>query len=369
MRKQEQELILCLIDRHNIEVNKNKILELLKLKLNWEYILGFLMYNRVAGIAYKILLECNPHEDEINREFKLNLFLNYSIQLERTKAMNNYLLELSDRLKDLKIGHAFLKGSILATTVYPEGCRISNDIDILVSDENLTEVAEALKSLGYIEGTYDLNTNTVIPATRKEILHCRINFGELMSFIKVVNKPGASMMLVDVNFSLRAFGIGARKEVEMYLSNVNEYKYLDKRITSLSEEYFLAHLCVHFYKEASDIRWISRQRDMTLYKIVDIYEVFNSNNFYIDTNKFLKLVKDYNIFNEVYYTFKIVSDIFPTLKENSLVHNILNTEVKISENIMNLVYDSSNLEYKGFWKMDTIDRLFAANRVENIEEV
>ena len=105
-----------------------------------------------------------------------------------------------------------------------------------------------------------------------------MNFGELMSFIKVVENPGINIILVDVNFSLNAIGIDSQAHVNTYLSNLDRYAVENQTISSLSPEFFLAHLCVHFYKEATDIRWIEKQRDMSLYKILDIYELFMHNS-------------------------------------------------------------------------------------------
>ena len=112
----EQELILNLIDRYGM--NRERVIELLKMGLDWEYVLGFLTYNRVAGIAYHNILECNPYEDDINREFRLNLFLNYNIQSLRTLTFRQHILEIAQALDKENIAYAFLKGAVFYRIQY-----------------------------------------------------------------------------------------------------------------------------------------------------------------------------------------------------------------------------------------------------------
>ncbi|UJF31352.1 nucleotidyltransferase family protein [Paenibacillus hexagrammi] len=88
------------------------------------------------------------------------------------------------------IPHAFLKGSILAHSIYPAGCRISSDIDILLRAEDLTACGHVLKELGFIQGFYDENERIVVPATRREILNHRMNYGEVVPYRKAVQEPG-----------------------------------------------------------------------------------------------------------------------------------------------------------------------------------
>lgn len=359
----ERELILLLIDRHSF--NKKRCLELLDSQLDWEYVLGYLTYNRVAGIAYENILKYNPYEDNINREFRLGLFLVHNIQALRTKVFQKYIIQIEDILNKKDIPHAFLKGAILSNSIYPEGCRISNDVDLLISEDHLKQATHALNDLEFIQGTYDILTNSIIPATRKEILHCRLNFGELMSFIRIVDEPGVNMILVDVNFSLEAHGIDNKEAVNRYLKNLEKYLVIDKEVTSLSREYFLLHLCVHFFKEATDLRWVQKQRDMSLYKIIDIYEVLCSGQLNLSNLK--ELIELEGVQKEVYYTLKITSDIFNSLMDQSFVREFLEKYKSSYTKDMAIVTDVSNPSQIYSLEMSTIDRIFEINRADRIK--
>lgn len=364
----ERELIILLVDRY--KKNKERCLELLNMPLDWEYVLGYLTYNRVAGVAYQTILECNPYEDNINREFRLGLFLIHNIQTQRTESFQKYIVQIGNKLEQYNIPHAFLKGSILANSIYEKGSRISNDIDLLISEEYLDKASKALKEIHFIQGTYDISSNSVIPASRREILHCRMNFGELMSFIRVVDDPGMNMILADVNFSMEADAISQKKSVEKYLSNLSYYSIGENKVLSLEIEYFIAHLCVHFYKEATDLRWIEKQRDMCLYKILDIYEVFNSKAISINYEKLRVLIEEEGIYSEVYYTLKVVANVFDHFEDDVKVKTLLQQcATKVDDEIMYHVRDAKEPMVRYSLKMDMKERIFALDKIKKLERI
>lgn len=73
-------------------------------------------------------------------------------------------MKISEVFKEHNIQNAFLKEAMLALTMYPLGCRASNDIDLLVSFGYITLCGNLLKKLGFIQGVYDIQNNTVNPS-------------------------------------------------------------------------------------------------------------------------------------------------------------------------------------------------------------
>ncbi|MFQ7034186.1 MAG: hypothetical protein ACLRTQ_00025 [Candidatus Borkfalkia sp.] len=98
--------------------------------------------------------------------------------------MRKYIQNISDALRYEKIRYAFLKGSVLSNTnfrfseksfdcmalpeetlqtyrrqsnepFYGEGERISNDIDILAEQKDISAISEVLKNMGYVQGYFD----------------------------------------------------------------------------------------------------------------------------------------------------------------------------------------------------------------------
>lgn len=57
----------------------------------------------------------------------------------------------------------------MAPTVYQNiGLREFHDVDFLIGQEELSKVTKVLAGLGYIQGHYDVSTNTITPASREE---------------------------------------------------------------------------------------------------------------------------------------------------------------------------------------------------------
>ena len=155
---------------------------------DWYGILGFLELNRVAGYFY-----CRAKEQGIRlpQGAERRLYETLRIQRERNLLMRVHIQQISDALKAQKIPFAFLKGSVLSNanlwmseravacavqtphtalryreesriTFYGLGERVSNDIDILVCQENLGAVARTLRDLGFVQGTYDASREKIL---------------------------------------------------------------------------------------------------------------------------------------------------------------------------------------------------------------
>lgn len=351
----EEELVLLLSDLINPDINR--IDELLSDKLDWYQVLGILTYNRTAGLAYEVISK-SQNFNNINREFKFALYSIYEFQKLRAQEINKEVIEISQIFKENNIQHAFLKGTVLALTLYPLGCRASNDVDLLVNSEDVTMCGKLLNQLGFIQGHYNIQTKVIQPASRHEIIRSKLNYGEVVPYEKAINSPGVNSIRIDLNFSLDWKATGTEQSVRNFLQNgTSDYCVNDMNIRSLSPEYFLIHLCMHFYKEAVGLRWVINQRDLSLYKLIDMYVCINDNKFQLDWNKFNKIIKENNIESECYYALKVLSDVLIFTNNNEFLKEI---ELLKPKNIdyINLVIDPKHPDIKFKWKNDTIDRFF-----------
>ncbi|MDB5054470.1 MAG: putative nucleotidyltransferase [Bacilli bacterium] len=362
----EQELVLELSQFQ--KPNKDRILELVSEKLDWAEISGHLLYNRTAGIAYHVLRKVNA--PFFNREFEFGLYLINQIQAQRTNSHKHYIIKIAKAMKESGIPHAFLKGSILANSIYPIGCRISSDIDILLRAQDLTECGNVMKELGFIQGFHDENENVVIPATRREILTHRMNYGEVVPYRKVVNEPGINLIEIDINFSLDWMAQGTEKAVDDFIQEAEDYQFDGgQKISSLSKEYFLAHLCVHLFKEAAVLTWVGYQRDLGLYKFVDIYGFLTDVNLVVNWSLFIEIITKNNIINESFYALEYTRTFFPILNEDAEFIAMLK-KIK-PENIAYLeqVVDASNANVIYKWNKDLISRFFDMKRYNALDQI
>ncbi|GIQ71272.1 hypothetical protein DUZ99_13040 [Xylanibacillus composti] len=362
----EQELVLQLSQFRTAD--KERVEEILGQKLDLAEILGHLTYNRTAGIAYHTLRAINA--PFFNREFEMVLFLVHQVQELRTKSHNQYITQIAKAMKESGIPHAFLKGSILAHSIYPAGCRISSDIDILLNGDDLTACSNVFKELGFIQGFHDENQNIVVPATRRELINYRMNYGEVVPFRKVVDDPGINLIEIDINFSLDWLPHGTEQAVSNFIAQSEDYTFDNgQKVSALPKEYFLAHLCVHLFKEAQVITWVEWQRDMGLYKFVDIYGFLTDPNLSINWEKFVQILTENDIVEDCYYALEYTRTFFPVLNENQGFVDMMARIKPANTDYLEQVIDGGNPDVKYKWKKDLLTRFFDLKRIDLLEKM
>ncbi len=228
-------------------------------------VLGHLCFNRMAGTAYSILKK-NRLLDAVNREFRTSLQNIYEYNVIKNESFFKCVNMITELLKPCEDKYAMLKGALLCK-VYPEGCRTSNDIDLLVCSDNVTEIGQLLQNAGFKQGY--VQNREFVPATRREIIESKMTRGETVPFIKQVNRPFMKYLEVDINFSLD-YKNGDSDAVRAIISRAKQHTVDDLSVITLAPEDFFIHLCGHLYKEATTLPWITMRRDMTLYKYSDI---------------------------------------------------------------------------------------------------
>lgn len=352
-------LQLCKIKTYDRE----QLLELIDEGLDYPYILGHLLYNRIAGVAYTVLKQANILW-MLNREFRNSIQMIYDSNCVRHESYMKTLSYLSSLLKDINIPYALLKGAFL-NQVYKKGIRISNDVDVLVNQNNITEITTILKKNGFKQG--NVRSGKFVEATRLEILSSRINRGETVPFIKEINLPQMKFCEIDINFS---FDYRAKQEnnmVEDFLYNAQPAICTDNAyMNTLSSTCFLIQLCMHLYKEATIMNWVKMGRDVSLYKYMDIYvyivEFFNANF----AKEFILLVKKYGLENECYYTLYYTKLLFDI--SNECLDNILESIEPTDLDFLNQIYDpETRKKYK--FNIDYIEWVFSSKKLEKLNEV
>lgn len=229
-------------------------------------VLGQLFFNRMQGVAYDVL-KTNGLLGKVNREFRNSLGSAYEQNKEKNHSFFKCINVLSGILAQIDCKAAMLKGAILCA-YYPEGCRTSNDIDLLVLPSDVTLVGNALTKSGFRQG--NVREGEFVPASRNEIIASKMLRGETVPYIKEVDLPYMKYLEVDINFSLdyKNSDTGALSSM---LESTIVFAENGIKIPSLNACDFFIHLCAHLCKEATTLYWVEMHRDMTLYKYCDIY--------------------------------------------------------------------------------------------------
>ncbi len=277
---------------------------------NESELLGELCVNRIAGIAY---LNLQKHKNlQVIKEFENTLKAVYLDNVERTKYYKQNVRMISKMLEGVKFPYALLKGAYLTTKVYEEGCRTSNDLDILIEEENVSELQDILKANGFIQGYYSKSEDRIIPASRRDVILSKMNYGETVPFAKFIN---GKLFYVDINFSVDFKPEKEKKTVKELLARVKKVEFEDTYYKTLDKCAFFIHLCCHLYKEATTMEWVKEGRDLQLYKFSDInVYLHDCNKEYFDD--LYECIIRMQLVKECYYALANTMIIFPSLKDN-----------------------------------------------------
>ncbi len=229
-------------------------------------VLGHLFFNRMQGVAYGNLKE-KGMLGKVNREFRNSLKGAYEQNVEKNQSFFKCVRDTGNVLSKCSCKYAMLKGAVLCGK-YPLGYRTSNDIDILVDPDSVTEVGKLLEKDGFKRG--NIRNGEFVEATRKEIIESKMMRGEVVPYIKKVQFPGMKYLEIDINFSLD-YKNGEKETIEEILKKAEKIDKDGVKFYTLRRDDFFIHLCSHLYKEATTLPWIEMKRDMTLYKYCDIY--------------------------------------------------------------------------------------------------
>ncbi len=269
MNRNEKELFfeLCKF----CQPNKDKIAKLIEDGGATPELLGMLFANRVAGIAHGVLNECGLLY-KVDREFRMSLINASVINDKIIDDFYECVEYLTWILDSCGVPYALLKGAYLCCR-YPKKYRTSNDIDILISPDDVGKISERLKTAGFCQG--EMKNGEFVAANRKQIIESKMTRGETVPFIKPTNLLFVKNMEVDINFSLD-YKNSDDKVLKKMLSRTQKIGLGVSHLRTLDNFDFILHLCAHLYKEATTMPWIKMKRDMTFYKYCDIYMMLST---------------------------------------------------------------------------------------------
>jgi len=301
--KQEHTLILqaCLVDKSDEEIDQ--ISNLLSSKLDWCEIAGQLLNHRLGGYFYFGLTQ--EQRKHVPKEVIKALELLIYAQKVQTQSRMKTIMEINQVLTESNIHFAMLKGTVFIADVYTElGSRRSNDIDIMVKEDDLPELDKILRNRGYIQ-TNQSEGEELKEASKKEKLIQRMNYHDLVPYVK---QEESDISEIDINFLFDSKDNLIDDQVFGY--EMREYAYGDYSVTGLPIYLHLAHLCIHFHREGTNTLWTNEKRDVVIYKVVDIINSLRKHIKEINIDDWCNLMKDLNLQKQCYYTFFVLSQFY-----------------------------------------------------------
>lgn len=360
----DDKLMLLLLNKKLSDVEEERVQAIIENEqLNWELFLGKVFFNRVNGLVYKNLLKYNS----VPREVRMSLELNYYAQVERNNKQKNALKLVSKLFTENDIKHAFLKGSILNYFIYEDGMRISNDVDILVSNKDLNKITKLLEGEGYIQGEYNKKTGEIDAASKLKKMYVRANTHEVCSFAKLNECKFLNVNEIDINFKLSA--VDTLETTELMLNNLNNVEIDGEKVYTLQWDWFFIQLASHLYREATAVRKIVYGSDMQLYKFYDFYQLINSENVKINWDNVVKISKETNQLKGIYYALYCINELFP----NCIDSEVLKMAAPKDTSFVDQYVGKQNSDEIYTWEKPFLERVFDYKRKieanKNIKEV
>lgn len=223
--------------------------------------------------------------------------------------------EVFERTNAAGIKVAGLKGLVFNTSIYDISVRKSNDLDLLVAEKDLFVFEKIMKEMGFIQ-SFDRG---ITEASKKDKLIQRMNYHDLVPFYKRINLPFLDAIKIDVNFQFDSKEHEITEDIINY--GLTTYSKNGYSVQGLKWETHLLHLCVHFFREASNSIWTSRARDVDLYKLVDIENTIRSYTVE-QMSKWPEIVKKFQLEKQCYFTLYHLNKFYPKKLYEDLMSQI-----------------------------------------------
>lgn len=193
MKRKEYEFLLKAVLIEKKEEELKYINQILQGPIDWIEVIGIAMNHRLCGYLYKGLTK--EQKNKMPMELKKNVEMLVYGQSVKQEKMYKYINELNEILLSHNIRYAGLKGIIYGTCLYTKGTRRSNDIDLLVYEEDLSQIDELLRSVGYIQA--NVKGDKLVEATKQEKIIQRMNYHDLIPYMKQTED---GIIGIDINF-------------------------------------------------------------------------------------------------------------------------------------------------------------------------
>lgn len=366
MKREELSLERQLVLMSAVEMEDSqgeKLKRIMEEGIEWSEVIYQMITHRTLNMFRYNLKKFNLF-DSLEKELQRLMNTQWLVFGERNRFYLERLGEILKEFEKNKVIVPVLKGNLLASIVYPSiETRIFNDLDMLMTLEDVVPVVKALEHLGYIQGNYEEEKDIIVEVSRKEKVLHQMATHEIHQFLKLSDNKFAKVVEVDVNHDILWKGncpykvatrdlIGRAIPVEINTVKGYMLDYIDNII----------QLCCHLYKEACLMIWIASLKDLKIYKFADLHMYIRKFSECIDWALLIERVREYGLEKIVYYNFYYIELMFG---------EIVPQFVKDQLRPFDLSYlDEYAIENKepSKWEFDFFSRLFDVNRIMNIDQ-
>jgi hypothetical protein len=353
----EQKLLLLTSRLTFSEADEVELLEVLKNKLDWFYILNTAIKNKVLPLMWNNLSKryCQyymPNRiEQISRYYYLgNRECNTIYLNELKKVLNNTTAK--------GIPCIPLKGAFLIPNMYKDfGIRLVGDIDCLIKKSDIRRIRSAMNEIGYFEGDYDYKDKKIKQISREEDILWKMKMNNLYPFKKICNSEYVDFTEFDFSFSL---DLDLNIEAVETMVNRSSIRKSDT-YKSLKICDFFVQLCCHLYKEASNAMWVALGKDLNLIKFCDVREFVI--NFMDDAakNEAVEFALKYGFQKALYFTVFYLREIYCDGYETELIDSLNVKDTDFLNSFGKKDFGENIAWKKSFWQ-----RLFAETNEDEL---
>lgn len=270
----------------------------------------------------------------MNKSLGLQLSAQFAFLQNKYSTYLSTANSISKLFNENNIPHCILKGISIINDLYTSNeliYRDFNDVDFLVSPSKTKLAKKLLENINVIQGTVTEDMQ-ILPASRKEIIFWSLNSHQEHRYI--AESPFSHFspwlfQLIDINTTIFEGGKSVPQISTDYLleHRINKHIKNDILIFSLRPEYEFIQLCYHFYKDTKyDIKKANNE-NFCLQKFCDIREFILHFGKEIDWTEFVKIVNEFNIGDQIYYSLYIVSSFYGDLGIEEILKEIKTTHL------------------------------------------
>lgn len=286
---------------------------------------------------HKINLILFKHLRCLNKISNLNSgkMKQYSNQLfvlqQQYKEYLDVLFQILNVFEKNNIQYAVLKGFSFAKELYSQKniiYRAFIDVDILIDTKNCSKVTQIMEKNQFIQGK--VVDDAIVPINRSEKIYWILNSHQLPEFIrfsKYANISPKYWLEFDINTTI--FEGGKKTDpipTSSVLTNIQKKEFIQREgYYVLTPKYNLIQLCYHFYKDTVYETKKKSHNDYCLIKFCDIREFIFHFREEIDWSEFVKIVNEFNIGDQIYYSLYLVSSFYGDLGIEEILKEIKTT--------------------------------------------
>jgi hypothetical protein len=272
--------------------------ELIHAGLRWGLVIEGALRHRVLTLLADAVIRTGVSRD---------LPLRVAEHLRSALALNRYrrviwyqeLDRVFAALRPAGIPAAVRKGGAYESTVYcGDGRRWIGDIDLLVRPRDQQEVSAVLAGLGYQQGLYDEDSDSVIPFQRPDLIKYRLNPDHLPTSSLRTGDPLVPVIEVDCAMSLTWARAPYQVPVDDVLATLEHVEVTagtTMTITRALPEFQFLDTVLHLFREAWFEWWLDQEQDVDLLKFGDVLRLAAAYRGHLGRGRFRDLVLHYDV--------------------------------------------------------------------------